>query len=102
MVSHARGRGVDRGRVFDQCFVQMAEKNKRDAGSAREADVVAFGELVFRETVRRSLRQSPEARLAMLRASLRDAERRGMIPKRDRAAHEERLLWLIRGASSRN
>ncbi len=54
-----------------------------------------FGTLVFDETIRRALRQTPQARLEMLRASLRDAEKRGMIPKRDRAAHEKRLLKAI-------
>jgi hypothetical protein len=37
-----------------------------------------------------------------LRAALRHAEKRGLIPKRDRAAHEKRLLWLIQGQSSSN
>jgi hypothetical protein len=61
-----------------------------------------FGALVFEETIRRSLRRTPQMRLEMLRASLRDAEKRGMIPKRDRAAHEKRLLWLIQRASSKS
>jgi hypothetical protein len=60
-----------------------------------------FGALVFKETVRRSLRKTPEGRLEMLCASLQDAERRGLIPKRDRAAHEKRFLAIIEGASSK-
>jgi hypothetical protein len=59
-----------------------------------------FGDLVFAETVRRALRQTPQQRLDMLRAALRDAEKRGLIPKRDRAAHERKLLWLIQRESS--
>jgi hypothetical protein len=62
----------------------------------------AFGDLVFSETIRRALRQTPQARLDMLRASLRDAEQRGMIPPRDRSAHEKHLLWLIQRSSSNN
>jgi hypothetical protein len=54
-----------------------------------------FGALVFEETIRRSLRKTPAEHLEMLRASLRDAEKRGVIPKRDRAAHEKRLLAII-------
>ena len=65
-------------------------------------DESSFGELVFKETIRRAMRQTPQARLDMLRASLRAAEKRGMIPKRDRAAHEKHLLWLIHRASSSN
>ncbi len=61
-----------------------------------------FRALVFDETVRRSLRKSPQARLDMLCASLRDAEKRGNIPVRDRDAHEKRLLWLIQHASSKS
>jgi hypothetical protein len=62
----------------------------------------SFGALVFEETIRRNERKTPKQRLDMLCASLRDAEKRGMIPKRDRAAHERRLLWLIQRASSKN
>ena len=61
-----------------------------------------FGALVFDETIRRIRRQSPQIRLDLLRAALRDAEARQMIPKRDRAAHEKRLLWLIQDASSKS
>lgn len=61
-----------------------------------------FGALVFDETIRRSLRQTPQERLDMLVASLQDAEQRGMIPRRDRVAHEKRLLWLIQRTSSAN
>lgn len=61
-----------------------------------------FGALVFEETIRRSLRKTPQERLEMLCASLRDAEQRGLIPKRDRAEHEKRLLWLIQRASSKS
>lgn len=61
-----------------------------------------FGALVFEETIRRSLRKTPQQRLDQLVASLRDAETRGMIPKRDRAAHEKRLLWLIQHTSSKS
>lgn len=70
--------------------------------SAQDSGKTEFGELVSQETIRRALRQSPQMRLDMLRASLRDAEKRGMIPKRDRAAHEKRLLWLIQRASSKS
>lgn len=61
-----------------------------------------FGDLVTDENIRRALRQTPQARLDMLRASLRDAEKRGLIPKRDRSAHEKQLLWLIQRSSSSN
>ena len=61
-----------------------------------------FGTLVFDETIRRALRKTPQERLEMLRASLRDAEARGMIPTRNRAEHEKRLLWLIQHASSKS
>ena len=71
-------------------------------GNLNEAAGSSFGNLVFDETVRRSLRKSPQEHLEMLCASLRDAEKRGMIPKRDRAAHEKRLLWLIQRASSKS
>ena len=70
--------------------------------SAPRSPETGFGALVFDETIRRSLRQTPQARLDMLRASLRDAARRGLIPKRDRSAHEKRLLWLIQRSSSGN
>lgn len=70
-----------------------------DGSSGERMENFDFGALVREETIRRALRQTPEARLDMLRASLRDAEQRGMIPKRDRAAHEKRLLWLIQRAS---
>jgi hypothetical protein len=71
-------------------------------GPVEQAQGMDFGALVFDETIRRSLRQSPQTRLEMLCAALRDAEARGMIPKRDRAAHEKRLLWLIQRASSKS
>lgn len=61
-----------------------------------------FSALVRKETIRRALRQTPQERFDMLRAALRDAEKRGMIPKRDRAEHERRLLWSIQPASSEN
>jgi hypothetical protein len=60
----------------------------------------AFGALVRDEDLRRNLRKTPEQRLEGLCASLRDAEKRGMIPKRDRSAHEKKLLWLIQPSSS--
>ncbi len=69
---------------------------------ANRASETGFGRLVFDETVRRSLRKSPQARFDMLRASLRDSEKRGMIPLRNRAEHERRLQWLIQHASSRS
>ena len=62
----------------------------------------SFGDLVFQESLRRALRKTPQQRFDMLRAALRDAEKRGLIPKRDRAAHEKKLLWLIQRASSSN
>jgi hypothetical protein len=61
-----------------------------------------FGDLVFEETIRRALRKTPEQRLDTLRAAVRDAEQRGLVPKRDRAAHEKKLLCLIQQTSSRN
>ena len=67
----------------------------------RPDETAAFGALVFDETVRRALRKTPQQRLDMLCASLRDAQQRGLIPKRDRAAHEKRLLCLIQRASSK-
>ena len=70
--------------------------------NAAQGNREEFGSLVLDETIRRSLRKTPQQRLEMLRASLRDADRRGMIPKRDRAAHEKRLLWLIQRASSKS
>ena len=69
---------------------------------AEQSQKTEFGALVFDETIRRSGRQSPQMRLDLLRAALRDAEARQMIPKRDRAAHEKRLLWLIQDASSKS
>lgn len=69
---------------------------------AEQTQKTEFGALVFDETIRRSRRQTPQMRLDLLRASLRDAGERGMIPKRDRAEHEKRLLWLIQGASSKS
>jgi hypothetical protein len=69
-------------------------------GKLEQASQSDFGTLVFEETVRRSLRKTPQEHLETLCASLRDAEARGMIPKRDRAAHEKRLLWLIQRKSS--
>jgi hypothetical protein len=70
--------------------------------STAQAVESSFGALVFDETVRRALRKTPQERLDVLCASLRDAEQRGLIPRRDRAAHEKRLLWLIQRSSSRS
>jgi hypothetical protein len=61
-----------------------------------------FGALVLEETIRRALRKTPQERLETLCASLRDAEKRGLIPKRDRAAHEKRLLWLTQRELSKS
>lgn len=69
---------------------------------ANECKDAEFGNLVFEETIRRALRKTPQEHLDMLSASLRDAEKRGLIPKRDRAAHEKRLLWLIQRESSKS
>ena len=80
----------------------MSEVDRQTDCRANRASETGFGGLVFDETVRRSLRQSPQARFDMLRASLRDAEKRGMIPPRNRAAHESHLKWLIQHASSRS
>ena len=75
--------------------------NRTDHPSNRASET-GFGGLVFDETIRRSLRQSPQARLDMLRAALRDAEKRGIIPIRNRSAHERHLQWLIQRSSSRS
>jgi hypothetical protein len=71
---------------------------QKPAQANESAAAEEFGALVFDETVRRSLRKTPQQRLETLRASLRDAEKRGMIPKRNRAEHEKRLLAIIRAS----
>ena len=80
----------------------MDEVVKQANNSVNRAGESGFGNLVFDETIRRSLRQSPQARLDMLCASLRDAEKRGMIPHRNRAEHERQLKWSIQRASSKS
>ena len=83
-------------------FEQMIDSVNSGEQAVPPARSAEFGKLVFNETLRRALRKTPQERLEMLCASLRDAEQRGMIPKRDRAAHERKLLWLIQHASSRH
>jgi hypothetical protein len=61
-----------------------------------------FGDLVFEESLRRARRKTPAQHLETLCASLRDAQQRGLIPKRDRAAHEKQLLWSIQRTFSAN
>lgn len=78
-------------------FVSDAAKKNSDPSAA-----IDFGALVHEETIRRALRKTPQERLDSLSAALRDAEQRGMIPKRDRAAHERKLLWLIQQESLRS
>jgi hypothetical protein len=73
-----------------------------EAGAKKNGNDAGFGMLVLEETIRRALRKTPQERLHMLCASLRDAEKRGLIPKRDRAEHEKRLLWLIQRESSKS
>jgi hypothetical protein len=86
---------LDRGETLNQGLeiVRAQSDQKKEA---------SFGALVFQETLRRSLRKTPQERLEMLCASLRDAEMRGMIPRRDRREHEKQLLWLIQHASSKS
>ena len=88
---------LDRKRGFTQ-FSNVNEAAEANKTAAEEA----LSALVFDETVRRALRKTPQERFDSLRAALRHAEKRGLIPKRDRAAHEKRLLWLIQGQSSSN
>ncbi|MBI5178036.1 MAG: hypothetical protein HZA04_02090 [Nitrospinae bacterium] len=53
--------------------------------------------LVDEETIRRNLRKTPEERLDTLVASLREAEKLGLLPEReDRKKKEERLNCSIR------
>jgi hypothetical protein len=78
----------------------MTGNEKEAAQFQDQPEHSAFGALVRDEDLRRTLRKTPEERLEMLCASLRDAQSRGMIPKRDRSAHEKKLLWLIQPSSS--
>jgi hypothetical protein len=80
----------------------MSERAPIPAETQPLSGATDFGDMVSRENLRRALRQTPQERLDMLCAALSDAEQRGMIPKRDRAAHEQRLLWLIQRKSSSN
>jgi len=53
------------------------------------------------ETIRRNLRKTPDERVETLMAALREVETRGMWPRIDRKAKEQRLLCSIRENSSR-
>ncbi len=53
------------------------------------------------ETIRRNLRKTPDERVETLMAALREVEARGMWPKVDRKAKEQRILCSIRAKSSR-
>ncbi len=53
------------------------------------------------ETIRRNLRKTPEQRVETLMVALREAEARGLWPKVDRKAKEQRILCSIRERSSR-
>ena len=54
------------------------------------------------ETIRRNLRKTPDERFETLMAGLRETEARGLWPKIDRIAKEQRLLCSIREKSSRH
>jgi hypothetical protein len=58
--------------------------------------------LHFDETIRRNLRKTPEQRFETLMASLREAEARGLWPRVDRKAKEQRILCSIRERSSKH
>lgn len=57
--------------------------------------------LHLEETIRRNLRKTPEERIETLMVALRETMARGLWPKIDRKAKEQRLLCLIRKKSSR-
>ena len=67
---------------------------KANNGGA-EMDRAVFARLVMEENIKRNLRKSPEERVETLMVALRETERRGWWPKRDRKAQEERWLSLI-------
>jgi hypothetical protein len=52
------------------------------------------------EMIRRNLRKTPEERVETLMAALREVEARGLWPKIDRKAKEQRILCSIRAKSS--
>lgn len=54
------------------------------------------------ETIRRNLRKTPEERVETLMAALREVEARGLWPRVDRKAKEQRILCSIRERSSRH
>ena len=57
--------------------------------------------LHLEETIRRNLRKTPEERVETLMVALREVEARGLWPRIDRKAKEQRLLCSIREKSSR-
>ena len=57
--------------------------------------------LHLEETIRRNLRKTPEERVETLMAALRETEARGLWPKIDRKAKEQRILCSIREKSSK-
>ena len=51
--------------------------------------------------IRRNLRKTPAERVETLMAALREVEARGLWPKIDRKAKEQRILCSIRAKSSK-
>jgi len=87
---------IDACRRRDQARYSPCEAfcNDGDAVSAQRIGQVDD------ETIRRNLRKTPEERLDTLIASVREAERRGLVPEReDRKKKEETLNCLIRKKS---
>ena len=58
-------------------------------------------DLLLDEMIRRNLRKTPAERVETLMAALREVEARGLWPKIDRKAKEQRILCSIRAKSSK-